>query len=269
MSAQKTSRYRSYLVTSCKGGIGKSTVSANIAASLTELGHRVLAVDCDFSNRSLDLIFGCQDAVVNDITDLAFGKTTPEQTVIQVPGINGLYFIPAPAVCREMFTTDQLSSAIDSAAKAFDCDIVFIDTPGAADWILPVVAPVADTALIVASHMPTSIRGAEKTGFFLETMGVTEQYLIVNRFDMKKVRSGERPGLTDLIDRTKVRLIGVIPDSSELELAQEKGILACKNSRKKDYAEAAFDETAARLCGERIPIMSFLPERKRRMLLSH
>ena len=269
MSAQKTSRYRSYLVTSCKGGIGKSTVSANIAASLAKRGHRVLAVDCDFSNRSLDLIFGCQDSVINDITDLAFGKASPEQTVLEVPGIGGLFFIPAPSVCREMFDTAQLRGAIDLAAGSFDCDIVFIDTPGAADWILPVVAPVADTALIVASHMPTSVRGAEKTGFFLESLGVTEQYLIVNRFDMKKVRSGVRPGLTELIDRTKVRLVGVIPDSPELELAQERGILACKNIRKKDHAEAAFDETAARLCGDRIPIMSFLPERKRRMLLSH
>jgi septum site-determining protein MinD len=268
MSAQKAARFRSYIVTSCKGGIGKSTVSANIAASLCGLGHRVLTVDCDFSNRSLDLIFGCADKVVNDITDLALGRTSPEQTVIEVPGRRNLFFVPAPPVCRDLFTTEQLGDAVARAARAFDCDIVFIDTPGAADWILPVVAPVADTALIVASHMPTSVRGAEKTGYFLESLGVTEQYLIVNRFDMKKVRSGERPGLTALIDQTKVRLIGVIPDSRQLELAQEKGLLASDFKGKGDLSAAAFDETARRMCGDRLPIMSFLPERKRRMLLS-
>ena len=269
MRDEASPRYRSYIVTSCKGGIGKSTVCANLAASAAKLGHRVLIIDCDFSNRSLDLIFNCEENIIYDITDLALGKSTPEQTVIALPGRENLFFIPAPMVCRGMFTSEQLKAAVDGAAAAADCDMVFIDTPGAADWILPVVAPVAENALIVVSHMPTSVRGAEKTGYFLSELGISEQRLIVNRFDRKKVCAHRRPGLNALIDRTHIPVGGVIPESPALELGQECGRLACQLGRTPDRVSEAFDETVKRILGERIPIMSYLSERKRRMLINY
>lgn len=268
MPEKTSARYRSLIVTSCKGGIGKSTVCANLAASLAALGHRVLVIDCDFSNRSLDLIFNCEENLVYDITDLVHGRATAEQTVIALPGRENIWFIPAPMVCRELFSSEQLKAAVDSAAHAFDCNTVLIDSPGAADWILPVIAPVTEAALIVVSHMPTSVRGAEKTGYSLESIGVKEQYLIINRFDAKKVRKNERPGLNELIDRTHIPILGVIPESRALELGQEKGRLACQLGRQGRTVSAAFEETAKRICGERIPVMSYLSEKKRRELLN-
>ena len=154
-----------------------------------------------------------------------------------------------------------------AAAKEYFCEYVFIDTPGAVDGTLPLVSKAADGALIVTSHQPTTVRGAEKTGYQLEDLGVKEQYLVINRYDKKGVLDGTSPGLNWLIDHTHVPLIGVIPDSKDLEKAQIAGKLACQLKRDRAKARDAFDEVARRICGERIPIMSYLPEKKRRKLL--
>jgi septum site-determining protein MinD len=133
--------------------------------------------------------------------------------------------------------------------------------------LLGAIALLPNAALIVTSHQPTTVRGAEKTGYQLEDLGVKEQYLVINRYDKKGVLDGTSPGLNWLIDHTHVPLIGVIPDSKDLEKAQIAGKLACQLKRDRDKSRDAFDEVARRICGERIPIMSYLPEKKRRKLL--
>ena len=125
----------------------------------------------------------------------------------------------------------------------------------------------ADGALIVTSHQPTTVRGAEKTGYQLEDLGIKEQYLVINRYDKKGVLDGTSPGLNWLIDHTHVPLIGVVPDSKDLEKAQISGKLACELRRDREKVCSAFDEVARRLGGERIPIMSYLSEKTRRKLL--
>lgn len=258
---------KTFLITSCKGGVGKSTVAANIAMAVANHGKRVLLVDCDFSNRSLDLILGYEENVVYDICDLVTGRATASRTVMQDSREPRLSFIAAPHFKKDDFTPGQFAEAVSAAAREYFCEYVFIDTPGALDGTLPLVAPAADGALIVTSHQPTTVRGAEKTGYQLEDLGVKEQYLIINRYDKKGVLDGTSPGLNWLIDRTHVPLIGVIPDSPDLEKAQISGKLACEMRRDREKAQCAFDEVARRLCGERIPIMSYLPEKKRRKLL--
>ncbi len=260
-------RTKTFLITSCKGGVGKSTVSANIAMALAGLGKRVLLVDCDFSNRSLDLILGYEEDVVYDICDLVTGRATAARTVMQDVREPRLNFIAAPHFKRDEFTAEQFDEAVKAAAKEFFCEYILIDTPGALDGTLPLVAQAADGALIVTSHQPTTVRGAEKTGYQLEDLGVEEQYLIINRYDKKSVLSGESPGLNWLIDRTHVPLIGVIPDSKDLEKAQISSKLACELRRDRERVKDAFEEVARRICGERIPIMSYIPEKKRRKLL--
>lgn len=258
---------KTFLITSCKGGVGKSTVAANLAAAIAKRGKRVLLVDCDFSNRSLDLILGCEEGVVYDICDLVMGRAAASKTVIQDERDSRLLFIPAPHFKNDTFTPEQFAEAVQAAAREYLCEMILIDTPGALDGTLPLVAAAADGALIVTSHQPTTVRGAEKTGYQLEDLGVCEQYLIINRFDIKGILDGVSPGLNELIDRTHVPLIGVVPDSKDVEKAQIKGVLASEMRRDREHAEDAFDEIAGRLCGENIPLMSYLPEKKRRKIL--
>lgn len=258
---------KTFLITSCKGGVGKSTVAANIAMAVASHGKRVLLIDCDFSNRSLDLILGCDEEVMYDICDLVSGRAPASRVVMRDAREDRLSFIAAPHFKNDDFTPESFRDAVRTAAREYFCEYVFIDTPGALDGTLPLVAKAADAALIVTSHQPTTVRGAEKTGYQLEDIGIKEQYLIINGYDKKGVLDGTSPGLNWLIDHTHVPLIGVIPDSRDLEKAQISGKLACELRRDREKAREAFDEVARRLCGERIPIMSYLPEKKRRKLL--
>ena len=267
MDSRTNKGIKTFLITSCKGGVGKSTVAANIAFSLAASGQRVLLVDCDFSNRSLDLILGYEENVFFDICDLVSGRATASKTVMQDSREERLNFIAAPHIKKDDFTPEQFREAVMAAAREFFCEYVFIDTPGALDGTLPLVAPCANAALIVTSHQPTTVRGAEKTGYQLEDLGIKEQYLIINRYDKKGVLDGTSPGLNWLIDRTHVPLVGVIPDSKDLEKAQIAGKLAVQMRRDREKVRDAFEETSRRICGERIPIMSYLPEKKRRKLL--
>lgn len=268
---------QTYIVTSCKGGVGKSTVAANLAAALALEGHRTLLIDCDFSNRSLDLILGCEDSVLYDICDLAAERVAPDRATIRTDRSDELFFISAPLTGSCAFTAEQFCRAVDRAADSVNAGVVIIDTPGAAEGILSVVAKAADGAIIVATHQPTSVRGAEKMGYILDGLGVDGQYLVINMFDADAVLAGDRPGINELIDKTHIKLLGVIPASPLLAAEQEKGRLCVDGKPTKKGikvkkgcrdAAAAFRETAARLCSEeQVPLMSGMPERKRRKLL--
>lgn len=258
---------KTFLITSCKGGVGRSTVAANLASAIVKKEKNVLLVDCDFSNRSLDLILGCDDRVVYDVSDLATGRADATKVVLKDEQMPHLFFIPAPNFKDDTFTPDQLGDALSTAAKEYNCDYVIIDTPAALDSTIPHLAAVADCALVLTTHRPMDVRAAEKTGYILEELGICEQYLIINRLDSAGVLEGRKPGINELIDRAHIQLIGAIPESAELEEAQADGILVSGMRRDREHAEAAFDEIAGRLCGESIPLMSYLPEKKRRKIL--
>ena len=183
MDSRSNKGIKTFLITSCKGGVGKSTVAANLAFSLASSGKRVLLVDCDFSNRSLDLILGYEENVLFDICDLVSGRATASKAVMQDSREERLNFIAAPHIKKDDFTSEQFREAIMAAAREFFCEYVFIDTPGALDGTLPLVAPCADAALIVTSHQPTTVRGAEKTGYQLEDLGVKPIEAVGKEFD--------------------------------------------------------------------------------------
>ena len=258
---------KTVLVTSCKGGVGKSTAVANIAMSLAKRGKRVLAVDCDFSNRSLDLIFGCEDSVLYDICDVLLGRVDIERAIIKDERSENLFFCPAPLETDEDFKPEELKKALDAATEALELDFILIDTPGGAGKPLELAAGVAQSALIVVSHQPTAARAAEKSGILLDRYGVEDQRLIINSFDYDAVESS----ITTDSDVVMCAIIGIIPQEYELSLAQEKGILACqmKTSSMK-RVQKAFDNIAARLCGDTVPLLGKVcaPKKRRVMLES-
>lgn len=258
--------YTVITVTSCKGGTGKSTISANLSAALSGKGRTVLCIDCDYSNRSLDLIFGCTESVRSTVIDLASGNSLPEDTVVSL-NEDRLYLIPGPAPGSRLFSADEFRLCVEKAAAFCGCDTVLIDTPGSADAVLGICCSVSDAGLIAVNQNPAAVRGAAHTAGLLESFGLSDIYLVINRFDPKPVTEGRLRGINSLIDSVNIPLIGVIPESLALQTAQDRGDLSGSVKGDRSRIFEAFEELAARITGDGIPLMSYYPERKRRRLI--
>ena len=263
------------LITSCKGGVGKSTVTANLALALADAGKHVLAIDCDLSNRTLDLLFGCEDAVLYDLFDVLAERIPLSDALLTDRRSPNLQFLPAPYLTAFGETQDQdepednfaakFGALLDRAADELSFDYILIDTPGSAGTLLSIAAEHADTALIVVGHHPAAIRGAEKTGILLDQRGVPEQYLVVNRFDAAAVLSNRRPGVNAIIDMTRTPILGVIPEDEALELGQDSGKLFTESAARN--TAAAFRNLAQRLVGASVPLFSGFRRTPRRRLV--
>ena len=240
------------MVTSFKGGVGKSTITANLGMTLAKRGKRVLALDCDFNMRCLDLILGLESHIIYDICDVCRGTVPFSKAVITDPRSDNFFFCPAPYANGEMVSAHRFREVLEQAADEYQLDYILIDTPGDMSSVLDSVADACDKALIVATHQPTSIRAAEKTSSILSDKGIADRRLIINNFDAAAVRRKARPGIIDIIDRTYVQLIGVIPASNELAELQESGSLV--DTIPNSDVKAAFDNMAKRLEGQSVPL---------------
>ena len=244
------------LVTSCKGGVGKSTVSANLALWLAMLGKKVLLCDLDFGNRCLDLILGMEDRVIYDICDAASGRVPPERAILQDDRCERLWFISAPYSYIKRLDSRTFSAFLDRADRIFNFDYIIMDSPCGNDFMLEVAASVADSAFIITMPHATSLRSAGKTGSMLTRMKVGNQRLIINHFSTdgskRGIKNDYRTSIK-LIDQTRIRLIGVVPESKRLVSLQDEGRLA--DEAGSSNAAVAFENIARRVMGQNVRLM--------------
>lgn len=240
------------LITSCKGGVGKSTVAANLAMALAKRGKKVLLCDCDFDMRCLDLMLGVENEIMYDLYDAAKGRVGLEKVLLTDERCENLWFAPAPFKGGRDITADEFAAIIKDAMKTEAFDNIILDTPGSLGVPAVLDSGVADSAIIVASHQPSSIRAAGQTGAYLEKCRILDQRLLINSFDFKAALAGDRPGITEIIDRSYIQLCGIVPYERELMIGAETGRLACQI--KGSNAAAAFDNVAARISGVYVPL---------------
>ena len=240
------------LVTSAKGGIGKSTVALGVAAALSREGHRVLLVDCDAGNRCLDLMLGVENSVLYDLSDVYEGRCTPDAAFLSCPGLPNLVFCAAPVDPFTDLDADRFCGVLTSLAEASHAEFVICDTAGLGDGVRAIISGFADGALVIATQQPASIRSADRTAMFVEELGGIPARLIISCFEERAAEDGIRAGLIEIIDRTHVRTLGVVPKDRALLLSQETGRMPDEKSR----AAAAFANIAKRILGEDVRLFS-------------
>lgn len=256
---------RVVFVTSFKGGVGKTTVAANVASSLRALGNRVLVIDGDFGMRCMDMVLRLESEVLFDCSDVLCSRCSPAAAMAEVHDDSGFCFIPAPMnYSGEDIPKASFADLIDEVRADFD--FVIIDSCAEQTPYYMSFARQADEAIIVTLHQSTSVRAAEKTASRLSMLGLTELSLVVNGYREDCAENGTLPGIPDIIDRSSVRLIGVVPYGDGLQASQEAAILAFSGDKRKKAmpTEAAFFNIARRLCGQRVRLFEGVDEPLRR-----
>lgn len=259
-------KYRRIFITSSKGGVGKSTVAANLSFAFAALGYRTLVIDFDLSNRSLDMLFGCENRVLYDIGDLIDGVAEAQDVVLRHSP--RLYFVPGYAVCRKAPAKASVEKALEKLEAYTRADVVLFDTSGSADSSAKIISKLADAAIVVSTESAVSIRAAESSAALLAEAGVRNQWLVINRF-RTSLFGRDRAAVSEIIDRTRLPIIGLVPHSEYLASEQEEGRLIAE-AEYRDNCRLAFRNIARRLTGREVPLFdgfSRMSDLRRRLLL--
>lgn len=237
---------KKYLITSGKGGTGKSTVAAGCAMALGLLGKRVLLVDADAGLRGLDLLLEMEESVAFDLGDVLAGRCEADSALLTIPGFSSVSLLAGPARTRDF--CDHTAFRNLTARLSAQFDFILIDCPSGFGTGFSVAAAGASAALVVALPDELSLRGGAKTVPELKEAGVEDAWLLINRFP-KKPRGC--PGIDRMIDGVRLQLLGVIPEDARLKPGNRKTLADAGNP-----AVGAFFRLAKRLCGEHVSLMA-------------
>ena len=258
----------SIFVTSFKGGVGKSTVCANLAGALCNYGYSVLVVDGDFGMRCMDIVLGMESESLFDLGDVLAGRCSAADAIVQSGRVPLLSLLPAPIGGRTPPDRRELSGLIREFCGKYD--YVLIDSSAEATDTYDAFAAAADDAVIVSLHQASSIRAAERTACCLEGFGFRNLRLVVNGYRDEQAAEGLLPSLRSVIERSTVRLLGVVPYDLQLQIDQEAGRITFDDfsNRRAAVYEAAFMNIDSRISGRRVPLLKnvYRPVKRKKYL---
>ena len=236
---------RSILIASGKGGVGKSTVACRLGKALAAKGQKILLVDCDAGLSSLDIMLGAAGDVVFNWYDVWLDRCDASQAVVHTA--DGPDLLPAPAVPVTEDAPDAVKNVTDALAEEYD--VVIIDAPAGLNAGLARAAEAAKKAIVVATGDEVSVKGAAALAKAVKRHGVEQCRLLINRYDVKAAKKGKLLSVDDIIDKTAVQLLGVVPEDPEIAYSTVTG-----HYNEKSKSANAFRRIAARAAGENVPL---------------
>lgn len=242
---------KTIVVTSGKGGVGKTTTVANLGTTLAKKKHSVVMIDADIGLRNLDVVMGLENRIVYNLVDIIEGKCRKAQAMIRDRKLSNLYIIPA-AQTREKNAVNPEQMKELCADLASEFDFVIIDCPAGIEQGFKNAIAGADIALVVTTPEVSAIRDADRVIGLLEASMLRNIHLVINRLNAKMVKRGDMMSTEDIISLLSVPLLGVVPESEEVVVSTNRGIPLVHERGSK--AGAAFRGIAARLNGENVPI---------------
>ncbi len=235
------------VVTSGKGGAGKSTVSAGLGCALARRGKRVLLVDGDAGLRSLDVMLGIGGAAVYDMADILSGNCKPIHAIYPSPICPDVFVIPAPVSLDELATPEQMTSLCQGFSRYYD--EVIIDCPAGVGRGFRTAVAGADRAFVVTTPDMVCARDAQIVANLLEELNIPSR-LIINRLRPHPVLKGKMPDVDEIIDTAGLQLIGILPEDEMVAVANAYGKPLPTDSN----AGVCFANIAGRYLGEDIPL---------------
>lgn len=243
------------VITSGKGGVGKTTTTANIGTGLAVTGKKVALVDADIGLRNLDVVLGLENRIVYDLVDVIEGNCRLKQALIKDKRYSGLFLLPAAQTRDKDSVTPEQMQKLCQNLKDDGFDYIILDCPAGIEQGFKNAIAGADRAIVVTTPEVSAVRDADRIIGLLEANGLNDPTLILNRLRIDMVKRGDMMTIDDVTEILAIDILGVVPDDEEVVVTTNKGepAVTCENS----MAGQAYRNITRRIMGEDVPLMEF------------
>jgi septum site-determining protein MinD len=245
------------VITSGKGGVGKTTTTANIGTALALLGKKVVLVDTDIGLRNLDVVMGLENRIVYDLVDVAGGFCRIKQALIKDKRFEGLFLLPAAQTRdKTSVSPEQMINLCNELSNEYD--YILIDCPAGIEQGFKNAIAGANKAIVVTTPEVSAVRDADRIIGLLEANELRNPLLLINRVRADMVKRGDMMSIDDIIDILAIDLIGVVPDDEKIVVSTNRGEPVVTDND--SLAGQAYRNMARRLTGEQVPMLNIETE---------
>lgn len=239
------------VITSGKGGVGKTTTTANVGTGLAKLGKKVVLIDTDIGLRNLDVVMGLENRIVYNLVDVIEGNCRIKQALIKDKRYPNLYLLPSAQTReKDSVSPEQMRKLADDLREEFD--YILMDCPAGIEQGFKNAIAGADSALVVTTPEVSAVRDADRIIGLLEANEMKHTHLIVNRLRSDMVKRGDMMSSDDVVEILAVDLIGVVPDDENIVVSTNQGEPLVGNDT---LAGQAYMNICRRLVGEEVPLL--------------